>query len=115
MANETDRERQHKAAALVVDDSADIAVMLAAILQSAGYDASMSTSAKEALKLAEAGQFDLIISDIAMPEMDGYTLAKALRSLPDYESVPLIAVTGFDQYDDRERAIAAGFNTHERK
>lgn len=53
--------------------------------------------------------------DIAMPGMDGYSLATALRSRPEYQEVPLVAVTGFDQYDDRERALAAGFNTHLRK
>jgi CheY-like chemotaxis protein len=99
----------------VVDDSTDIALMLATILRHAGYEAVMSTSAVEALKLADVKHFDLVISDIAMPEMDGYSLASALRSRPEYRQVPLIAVTGFDQYDDRERALAAGFTTHIKK
>jgi len=108
-------ESRGKLTALVVDDSTDIALMLAMILQKAGYEAVMSTSAVEALKLADNRHFDLVISDIAMPEMDGYSLARALRSRPEYREVPLIAVTGFDQYDDRERALAAGFNTHIKK
>jgi CheY-like chemotaxis protein len=98
-----------------VDDSTDIAIMLVMILQHAGYDAVMSISAPEALKLAHTQHFDLVVSDIAMPEMDGYSLVRALRSIPEYQDVPLVAVTGFDQYDDRERALAAGFNTHVRK
>ena len=44
--------------------------------------------------------------------MNGYELAEALRALPDYEHVPLIAVTGFSVYDDRGRAIQSGFNAH---
>jgi CheY-like chemotaxis protein len=108
-------ESGRKPTALVVDDSTDIAVMLTMILQQAGYDAVMSTSAVEALKLADTRHFDLVISDIAMPEMDGYSLARALRSRPEYREVPIIAVTGFDQYDDREGALAAGFNTHMKK
>jgi len=108
-------ECQLKPKALVVDDSTDIAFMLLMILQHAGYEAVMSVSAAEALSLAKREHFDLVVSDIAMPEMDGYALAKELRSLPDYKEVAFIAVTGFDQYDDRDRAIAAGFNTHVRK
>jgi CheY-like chemotaxis protein len=108
-------EGRRKLSALVVDDSADIALMLTMILQNAGYEAVMSTSAVEALKLADNRNFDLVISDIAMPEMDGYSLARALRSRPEYRQIPLIAVTGFDRYDDRERALAAGFNTHIKK
>jgi CheY-like chemotaxis protein len=104
-----------KPTALVVDDSTDIAIMLVMILQHAGYDAVMSISAPEALKLAHTQHFDLVVSDIGMPEMDGYSLVRALRSIPEYQDVPLVAVTGFDQYDDRERALAAGFNTHVRK
>ena len=108
-------ECQLKPRALVVDDSTDIAVMLVMILQHAGYEALMAVSAPEALTLAQREHFDLIVSDIAMPEMDGYLLAKALRSLPDYRAVPIIAVTGFTEYDDRDRAIDAGFNTHVKK
>jgi CheY-like chemotaxis protein len=108
-------ELHTKPTALVVDDSTDIAFMLITILQQAGYEALMVTSAKEALNLISRKRFDLVISDIAMPEMDGYALAKEIRSLPEYQAVHLIAVTGFDQYDDRELAIEAGFDTHLKK
>src|ERR1051325_1919060 len=110
-----DREAQLKPTALVVDDSADIAFMLVMILQNAGYETVMSTSAIDALALADAKHFDLVVSDIAMPDMDGYSLAKALRSRVQYQRVPLVAVTGFDEFDDRQRALAAGFNTHIKK
>ena len=108
-------EYQLKPYALVIDDSADIAMMLVMILQHAGYDAVMAVSASDALELVSREHFDLVISDIGMPEMDGYALARAIRALPQYNSVPMIAVTGFDQYDDRQRALAAGFNTQVRK
>ncbi len=52
----------------------------------------------------------MVVSDIGMPEMDGYELAESLRALPDYESVPLIAITGFTLHDDRNQARNAGFN-----
>jgi two-component system CheB/CheR fusion protein len=112
---ETRPECQFKLRALVVDDSTDIALMLVMILQHAGYEAVMAVSATNALTLAQREHFDLIVSDIGMPEMDGYSFAKAIRSLPDYRTVPMIAVTGFAEYDDRDRARDAGFNTHVKK
>jgi len=69
-------------------------------------------SARAALDAARAQHFDVIISDIGMPEMNGYDLARALRALPDYKSVPLVAVTGYSMFDDRERSLKSGFNAH---
>lgn len=108
-------EYQFKPRALVVDDSADIAFMLVMILQHGGYEAAMATSAVEALALAQREHFDLIVSDIGMPQMDGYAFAENLRALPAYAQIPMIAVTGFAEYDDRDRALSAGFNTHLKK
>jgi two-component system CheB/CheR fusion protein len=62
--------------------------------------------------MARKQHFDLVISDIGMPEMNGYELATALRDLAAYNSTPLIAVTGYSEYDDRGRAVRAGFNVH---
>ena len=98
--------------ALVVDDAPDVTEMIAMFLQHAGYDAVMTFSAAEALEAAKSGQFEVIVSDIGMPGMNGYDLAVALRSLPEYRDVPLIAVTGVSTYDDRGRALASGFNAH---
>jgi CheY-like chemotaxis protein len=47
-----------------------------------------------------------------MPNMNGYQLAKALRLLPGYETVPMVAVTGYSMFDDRERSMNAGFTAH---
>ena len=98
--------------ALVVDDAPDVTEMIAMFLQHAGYDAVMTFSAAEALAAAKSEQFEVIVSDIGMPGMNGYDLAVALRSLPEYKDVPLIAVTGFSMYDDRGRALASGFDAH---
>jgi CheY-like chemotaxis protein len=95
---------------LVVDDAPDVTEMIALMMSYAGYQVKTAFSAPEAFDAARGGHFDAVISDIGMPGMSGYELAEALRALPAYERTPLIAVTGFTMYDDRERARAAGFN-----
>lgn len=98
--------------ALVVDDAPDVTEMLAMFLEHAGYEAVMAFSAMEALAMAQRDRFEIVVSDIGMPGMNGYDLAVALRALPDYRDVPMIAVTGFSMYDDRGRALQSGFNAH---
>jgi two-component system, chemotaxis family, CheB/CheR fusion protein len=97
---------------LVIDDVSDVTEMLSVLLTHAGYEVSAASSAHQAIDLARAHHFDMIISDIGMPEMNGYELAKALRSQPGYEHVPMVAVTGFSMFDDRNRSLMAGFNAH---
>jgi two-component system, chemotaxis family, CheB/CheR fusion protein len=99
-------------AALVVDDVPDVTEMLAVLMTHAGYDVHTASSARKAITLAREHHFDVIISDIGMPEMNGYELAHALRALPGYESVPMVAVTGYSMFDDRSRSLVAGFNEH---
>ena len=97
---------------LVVDDVPDVTEMIELLLKHAGYDVATADSAKDALLLARRNHYDLVISDIGMPDMNGYELATALRELADYNKTPLIAVTGYSEYDDRGRAVRAGFNVH---
>ena len=99
-----------KLRALVVDDAPDVTEMIATMMRFAGYDVTTALSAGEAFDAARRERFDVIVSDIGMPGMNGYQLAEALRALPDYAAVPLVAVTGFTMFDDRERARASGFN-----
>ena len=110
--NSDSSEHKGKPRALVVDDAPDVTEMLAVFLEQAGFDPVMAFSAAEALEAAQAEQFEIVISDIGMPLMNGYELAARLRSLPDYNHVPMIAVTGFSVYDDRGRALESGFNAH---
>jgi CheY-like chemotaxis protein len=104
--------QESRGLALVVDDNSDIAEMLAAVLRHAGYTVSTADSGTGALSAALSKQFDVVVSDISMPGMNGYELAEALRSFPQYRSTRMIAVTGFAMYDDRDRALEAGFDTH---
>lgn len=109
-ADETTDKR--RGAVLVVDDVPDVTEMIQLLLKHAGYDVSTADSAEAALRLAQKNHYDLVISDIGMPEMNGYELATALRNLTAYNATPLIAVTGYSEYDDRGRAVSAGFDFH---
>jgi CheY-like chemotaxis protein len=95
-----------------VDDVADVTEMIALFLKHAGFDVSTANSAASALQASSEQQFDLIISDIGMPEMNGYDLAQSMRQREGYERTPMIAVTGYTEYDDSGRSLAAGFNAH---
>lgn len=98
--------------ALVVDDVADVTEMLAVVLTHAGYNVTTAGSAPAALKFVRERHFDVIISDIGMPDMNGYQLAREVRQLPGYETTPMVAVTGYSMFDDKERSTTAGFSAH---
>lgn len=95
-----------------MDDSPDVLEMFGIMLSLSGYEVAVAASATEALEHARATQFDVIVSDIGMPEINGYELARRLRELPGYANVPMIAVTGFTRYKDHAQALESGFNAH---
>ncbi|PYS74848.1 MAG: hypothetical protein DMF69_00485 [Acidobacteria bacterium] len=97
---------------LVVDDSKETTEMLGRLLEMEGAFVWTARSGKEALKLADGKSFDLIISDISMPEMDGYELLQQLRKLPSMTNVPALALTGFGRSSDKDRAKSEGFVRH---
>jgi len=104
--------RRFKRSVLVVDDVPDVTEMIGLFLKHAGYEVATADSAPAALRLANERAFDVIISDIGMPEMNGYELAESLRRRAEYQGIPIIAVTGYSEYDDRGRALRSGFNAH---
>ena len=112
LTNQASLEKERKRRALVVDDVADVTEMLSVLLTHAGYEVMTASSAAAALSLAKEGHFDVIISDIGMPQMNGYELARAVRELSGYEAVPMVALTGYSKFDDRQRSLDAGFNAH---
>ena len=104
---ETDRSRP---LVLVVDDAPDVVEMLAMLLRHSGYQVVTAASAYAALNAAHDERFDVVVSDIGMPGMNGYELAEALRALPDYSAIPMIALTGFALLENRDRALRSGFS-----
>jgi two-component system CheB/CheR fusion protein len=115
---ETTKARNlHGKRILLVDDSIETVEALTALLANEGARVSSASGAAQALELVgRADQaFHLIISDIGMPEMDGYALLAALRALQPTASTPAIALSGFTRPSDVSRALSAGFETHIRK
>ncbi len=97
---------------LIVDDSRDVVYTLGSLLRRMGQDVSTAADAAEALQQVRRERPDVVISDIGMPDIDGYQFARLLRNEPGMEGVVLVALTGYGQDSDRERALAAGFDRH---
>lgn len=97
---------------LVVDDDLSSAQALRDLLDEEGANVQAVNSGAEALKLAMRSDFDVVISDIAMPGMDGHTLLAALREIPRAAHVPAIACTGYGSAADLGQARRSGFTAH---
>src|SRR5262249_22979822 len=98
---------------LLVEDEVDMREMLAHALTQRGARPIQAPSAKEALRLLQKEKLDLIISDIGMPDVDGYTFMRKVRSMKSSISkVPSIALTAYAGEEDRKLAGEAGFNSH---
>lgn len=98
---------------LAVDDDADIRTLIEFILQQAGAEVCIADSATEALKQVEIFSPDILISDIGMPDLDGYMLMQQIRNLTkNQRAIPAIALTAYAGEIDQKQAIAAGFQMH---
>lgn len=97
---------------LAVDDEADSREVLALTLELYGATVVTADSGAAAIALLTTQSFDLLISDIAMPEMDGFTLIQQFRTQPQGATLPAIALTAYASSGDRQRALAAGFQAH---
>ncbi|PSN19732.1 hypothetical protein C7271_05790 [filamentous cyanobacterium CCP5] len=99
---------------LAVDDSADARELLTALLTQYGAEVAVAGSAAAALETAKRFCPDLLISDIGMPDMDGYELIRQIRSLAaePVRHIPAIALTAYAREDDQQRAIASGYQRH---
>lgn len=97
---------------LIVDDNPDAAEMMAMVLQLDGHEVRVAHDAEGALTLADAFQPHVGLFDIGLPQTDGYELARRVRRHPQLVDMYLVAITGWGQAEDRERAVAAGFDSH---
>ena len=93
---------------LVADDEAHIVRMVADKLTRAGLEVTQVRNGAEALEKAKAEKFDLIITDIVMPELDGYELTKQLKSDPQLKDIPVIMLTALGQDEDEIKGREVG-------
>lgn len=96
------------ASILAVDDSASMRQMVAFTLKGAGYDVTEASDGVEALNAAKSNKFNLVITDINMPNMDGIALTKELRTLPDYKFTPILTLTTESTAEKKQEGKAAG-------
>jgi CheY-like chemotaxis protein len=99
---------------LVVDDDVDTRELIDWVLRRAGAEVVTAESAAEALAALDKERFHLLISDIAMPDEDGYSLLKKVRALPPERGgrIPAVALTAHSMVQDRLQSLRAGFQSH---
>jgi signal transduction histidine kinase/ActR/RegA family two-component response regulator len=95
---------------LLVEDDADSREMMTLLLEHAGAEVTPAAHARDALKILEEQQVDIMLADVGLPQMDGYTLVKKMRATG--VDTPAVALTGYASASDRAHAIDAGFNDH---
>jgi CheY-like chemotaxis protein len=99
---------------LVVDDDVDTRELIEWVLKRAGADVTTAASAAEALQALDGSRFHVLVSDIMMPEEDGYSLLRRVRALPPERGgrIPAVALTAHSLVQDRLQSLRAGFQTH---
>lgn len=99
---------ENKGTVLYVEDNPDNRLLVRRILLSEDYGLLEATNAQEALDLLKTTKPDLILMDINMPDMDGYTLTAKIKTTPGFERVPILALTANVMRGDKEKSLEAG-------
>ena len=97
---------------LIVEDQPDTLQTMKLLLESLGHEVHAASNGEEGIHVARQTHPDVIFSDIGLPGMDGYALAREIRNDPQMQSVYLVAMTGYGQKSDQHRAQEAGFDRH---
>ena len=111
-AGESAGQQPSVAHILLVEDDPDTLELLEATLHTRGFRVTTSASAAEALEIAPNNSIDLIVSDIGMPEIDGFEMIRRFREIARLRDVPAVALTGYASQKDADAALAAGFDAH---
>ncbi len=115
---QADEQRQGKAMrltgtkVLVLEDAPDSRELFGVVLRSRGCEVVLAESVLEALALAANQRPDIVISDIGLPDIDGYEFVRRLRQMPGLERIPVIALSGYATEKDKRRSLEAGFDLH---
>jgi len=108
--SDSQSQAEPRAKILVVDDNVDAATSLAMLLRLMGHTVCTAYDGLHALAVADSQHPDVMLLDIGLPKLNGYEVAKRIRAEPWGRSIPLIALSGWTGDENRERALAAGFD-----
>lgn len=97
-----------KGTILYIEDNSDNRNLIRRVLGAEGYFVVDAINAMQAIEKLEGGSFDLILMDINMPDMDGYTLTAKIKGMKNYSNIPILAVTANVMRGDREKSLEAG-------
>ena len=93
---------------LVVEDNMDNMTLISDVLQSLNYEVIQATDGEQGIKKTEEEKPDLILMDLSLPRMDGWTATKHIKANPELQHIPVIALTAHAMVGDRERALEVG-------
>ena len=97
---------------LVVEDSLTARSLYVSIFEGAGYKVTSAVDGVDGFTKLINGDFDLVVSDVQMPKMNGFELTKKIRSSDRFSSMPVILITGLESSDDKRKGIEAGANAY---
>ena len=100
---------------LLVEDNEMNRDMLSRRLERRGYDVALAVDGKDGIEKAQSGDFDLVLMDMSLPEIDGWEATRHLRGQPATEKLPIIALTAHAMAGDREKALEAGCDDYDTK
>jgi len=105
-------EKAEPLTVLLVEDTEDNRFMMRRLLEMAGYRVIEAMNGEEAVKLAKTQSPHLILMDLSLPVIDGLAATRLIRKLPEFEAIPIIAVSAHDTSDFQSEAIDAGCNSY---
>ena len=97
-----------KSTILYVEDNPDNRSLIRRVLEAERYAVVEAINARQALEILESGNIDLVLMDINMPDMDGYTLTAKIKAIDKFSKIPIVAVTANVMRGDREKSLGAG-------
>ena len=106
------RTRARQPSILVVEDSITSRTLLKNILESSGYRVTTAIDGSDAMSRLKSEEFDIVVSDVEMPRMDGFELTAAIRRDKRLAGLPVILVTGLESREDKEHGIDVGANAY---
>ncbi len=100
---------------LLVEDNELNRDMLSRRLQRRGYEIAIALDGEEGVAMAQSESPDLILMDMSLPGLDGWEATRLLKAMPEFQKIPIIALTAHAMFTDREKAIAAGCDDYDTK